>query len=161
MSYIDARISKIVVPLDGSDSAMGAADYALLIAKQSNAELIAIHAVRTEDVKYQLTDMLVEDIETPTTADSVLQRIKDDAQKWTNAIKQKSSVNGIRLRTALVIDSTEIADTIVNYTDRENADLIVIGGGRIGFKERLSGSALGSITSKVVALTNRPILIVK
>jgi len=51
--------------------------------------------------------------------------------------------------------------TIVNYTDRENADLIVIGGGRIGFKERLSGSALGSITSKVVALTNRPILIVK
>ena len=49
--------------------------------------------------------------------------------------------------------------TIVNYTDRENADLIVIGGGRIGFKERLS--ALGSITSKVVALTNRPILIVK
>jgi nucleotide-binding universal stress UspA family protein len=123
--------------------------------------LVAIHAVRTEDVKYQLTDMLVEDIETPTTADSVLQRIKDDAQKWTNAIKQKSSVNGIRLRTALVIDSTEIADTIVNYTDRENADLIVIGGGRIGFKERLSGSALGSITSKVVALTNRPILIVK
>jgi nucleotide-binding universal stress UspA family protein len=123
--------------------------------------LVAIHAVRTEDVKYQLTDMLVEDIETPTTADSVLQRIKDDAQKWTNAIKQKSSVNGIRLRTALVIDSTEIADTVVNYTDRENADLIVIGGGRIGFKERLSGSALGSITSKVVALTNRPILIVK
>jgi nucleotide-binding universal stress UspA family protein len=161
MSSVNARISKIVVPLDGSESAMEAADYALLIAKQNNAELVAIHAVRTEDVKYQLTDMLVEDIETPTTADSVLQRIKDDAQKWTNAIKQKSSVNGIRLRTALVIDSTEISDTIVRYADRENADLIVIGGGRVGFKERLSGSALGSITSKVVALTNRPILIVK
>jgi hypothetical protein len=37
-----------LVPLDGSESAMNA-DYALLIAKQSNAELIAIHAVRTED----------------------------------------------------------------------------------------------------------------
>ena len=78
---------------------------------------------------------------TPTTADSVLQTIKDDAQRWTNAIKQKSSANGIRLRTALVIDSTEVADTIVHYTDRENADLIVIGGGRIGLKERFSGSA--------------------
>jgi nucleotide-binding universal stress UspA family protein len=43
MSYIKARISKIAVPLDGSESAMNAADYALLIAKQSNAELIAIH----------------------------------------------------------------------------------------------------------------------
>jgi nucleotide-binding universal stress UspA family protein len=80
MSYIKARISKIVVPLDGSESAMNAADYALLIAKQSNAELIAIHAVRTEDVRYQLTDMLIEDIETPTTADSVLQKIKEDSQ---------------------------------------------------------------------------------
>jgi nucleotide-binding universal stress UspA family protein len=47
MSYIKARISKIVVPLDGSESAMNAADYALLIAKQSNAELIAIHYCHT------------------------------------------------------------------------------------------------------------------
>jgi nucleotide-binding universal stress UspA family protein len=161
LSYVNARISKIVLPLDGSEAAMEAADYALLIAKQSNAELIAIHAVRTQDVKYRLTNMLIENIETPTTADSVLQTIKNDAQRWTTAIKQKSSANGIQLRTALVIDSTEIADTIVHYTDRENADLIVIGGGRIGFKERVSGSALGSTTSKVVALTKRPILIVK
>jgi nucleotide-binding universal stress UspA family protein len=161
MSYVNARISKIVVPFDGSEPAMDAADYALLIAKQSNAELIAIHAVRTQDVKYKLTNMLIEDLETPTTLDSVLQRIKEDAQKWTDPIKQKNSVNGIRLRTALVIDSTEIADTIVRYTDRENADLIVIGGGRIGLKERLSGSALGSTTTKVLNQTKRPILIVK
>ena len=33
MTYVNARISKIVVPLDGSESAMEAADYALLIAK--------------------------------------------------------------------------------------------------------------------------------
>ena len=123
--------------------------------------LIAIHAVRTQDVKYQLSNMLIEDIETPTTADSVLQRIKEDAHKWTDAIKQKSSANGIRLRTELVIDSTEIADTIVRYTDRENADLIVIGGGRTGLKERFTGSALGSTTSKVLNQTKRPILIVK
>jgi nucleotide-binding universal stress UspA family protein len=91
MSYVNARISKIVVPLDSSEPAMDAADYALLIAKQNNAELIAINAVRTQDVKFQLTNMLIEDIETPTTADSVLQRIKEDAQKWTYIIKQKSS----------------------------------------------------------------------
>jgi nucleotide-binding universal stress UspA family protein len=161
LSYVNAGISKIVLPLDGSEAAMEAADYALLVAKQSDSELIAIHAVRTQDVKYQLTNMLIENIETPTTADSVLQTIKDNAQRWTKPIKQKSSAYGIRLRTALVIDSTEVADTIVHFTDRENADLIVIGGGRIGLKERLSGSALGSTTSKVLALTRRPILIVK
>jgi nucleotide-binding universal stress UspA family protein len=161
MSYIKARISKIVVPLDGSESAMNAADYALLIAKQSNAELIAIQAVRSEDVRYRLTDMLIEDIETPTTADAVLQKIKEDSQKWSNAIKQKSSANGIRLRTALVIGSTGISDTIVHYTEREKADLIVIGGGKTGLRERLSGSTLGSTSSKVVEQTKLPILIVK
>jgi nucleotide-binding universal stress UspA family protein len=57
----------------------------------------------------------------------------------------------------LVISPTEIEDTIVDYAERENADLIVIGGGKTGLKERL----LGSISSKVVAQTKRPILIVK
>jgi nucleotide-binding universal stress UspA family protein len=121
-----------------------------------------IHAVRSEDVRNQLTDLLIEDIETPTTADSVLQKIKeDDSQKWSNPIKQKSSTNGIRLRTALVIGSTEISDTIVHYTERENADLIVIGGGKTGLRERLVGSTLGSTSSKVVEQTKLPILIVK
>jgi nucleotide-binding universal stress UspA family protein len=157
MSSIKARISKIVVPLDGSQSGMDAADYALLLAKQSNAELIAIHAVRSEDARYQFTDMLIENIETPSTADSILQKIKEDAQMWFNTIKQKSSSNGIRLRMGLVISPTEIEDTIVDYAERENADLIVIGGGKTGLKERL----LGTISSKVVAQTKRPILIVK
>jgi nucleotide-binding universal stress UspA family protein len=83
MSYINARISKIVVPLEVSKPAMEAVDYALLIAKQSNAELIAIHAVRTKDVKYQLTDMLIDDIETPATADSVFQQPSTTIQPTT------------------------------------------------------------------------------
>ena len=40
---------------------------------------------------------------------------------------------------------TEIEDTIVDYADRENVDLIVIGGGKSRLKERL----LGSTTSRV------------
>jgi hypothetical protein len=85
--------------------------------------IIAIHAVRSEDVRYQLTDMLIEDIETPTTADAALQKIKEDSQKWSNPIKQKSSANGIRLRTALVIGSTEISDIVhcsYNIKNHEN-----------------------------------------
>jgi nucleotide-binding universal stress UspA family protein len=87
-----------LVPLDGSESAMDAADYALLITKQSNAELIAIHAVRTEDAYQYTTNLLIEDIESVTTADSILQKVKEDAQEWFNTIKQKSSANGIRAK---------------------------------------------------------------
>ena len=86
-----------------------------------------------------------------------MQKVKEDAQKWFNAIKQKSSANGIRLRTGLVISPIEIEDAIVNYAERENVDLVVIGGGKSGLKERL----LGSTTSRVATQIKRPILIVK
>jgi nucleotide-binding universal stress UspA family protein len=145
-----------LVALDSSESAVKAADYALVITKGLNAELIAIHAVRTEDVLYETRNMLT-DIETVTTGDPMLQKIKEDAQRWFNTIKQKSNANGIPLRTGLVISPTDIEDTIVDYADREDVDLIVIGGGKSGLKERL----LGSTTSRVATQTKRPILVAK
>ena len=86
-----------------------------------------------------------------------MQKVKEDAQNWFNTVKQKSSANGIRLKTGLVISPTDIEDAIVNYAERENVDLIVIGGGKSGLKERL----LGSTTSRVATQTKRPILIVR
>jgi nucleotide-binding universal stress UspA family protein len=142
--------------MDDSESAMNAGDYALLITKGLNAELIAIHVVRSEDARVA-TNLLIENLETVTTGDSILQKVKDDAQKWFNEIKQKSSANGIRLKTGLVISPIDIEDAIVDYAERENVDLIVIGGGKSGLKERL----LGSTTSRVATQTKRPILIAK
>jgi nucleotide-binding universal stress UspA family protein len=156
LSSIRSRISKILVPLDDSESATNAADYALLISRGLNAEVVAIHVVRTEDALIA-TNSLIEDLGTITTGDSILQKVKEDAQKWFNEIKQKSNANGIRLRTGLVISSIEIEDAIVNYAERENVDLVVIGGGKYGLKERL----LGSTTSRVATQIKRPILIVK
>jgi nucleotide-binding universal stress UspA family protein len=145
-----------LVALDGSESAVKAADYALVITKGLNAELIAIHAVRTEDVLYETRNRLT-DIGTVTSGDPMLQKVKEDAQQWFNTIKEKSSANGTPLMTGLVISPTEIEDTIVDYADREDVDLIVIGGGKSGLKERL----LGSVTSRVATQTRRPILVAK
>ena len=38
-------LKRILVPLDGSDSAFRAAEYAVMIAKPENAEIIFMHAV--------------------------------------------------------------------------------------------------------------------
>ena len=85
MSSIRSRISKILVPLDDSESATNAADYALLISRGLNAEVVAIHVVRTEDA-LSATNSLIEDLGTITTGDSILQKVKEDAQKWFNEI---------------------------------------------------------------------------
>jgi nucleotide-binding universal stress UspA family protein len=156
MSFTKTRISKILITLDNSESTMNAVDYALLIAKGLNAELVAMHVVRTEDALVA-TNQLIEDLETVAMGDSILQKVKEEAQKWFSTIKQKGSAYEIQSKTGLVISSTEIEDAIVDFADRENVDLIVIGGGKSGLKERL----LGSITSRVATQTKRPILIVK
>ena len=157
MSSLTARISKVLTPLDDSESAMKAAEYALLISKGVDAELIAIHVVRSEDAMIA-TNSLIENLDTITTEDSIVQKVKNDTEKWFSTIREKSSANGIRLKTGLVVSSIEVEDAIVNYADRENVDLIVIGEeGKSGFKERLHGST----ASHVAAQTKRPILIVK
>jgi nucleotide-binding universal stress UspA family protein len=135
-----------LVALDGSESAEKAADFGLVITKGPNAVLIA-NKRRNKHT----------DIETVTTGDPLLQKIKEDAQSWFNNIKEKSSANGIPIRTGLVMSPTEIEDTIVDYADRENVDLIVIGGGKSRLKERL----LGSTTSRVASQIKRPILVAK
>lgn len=62
----------------------------------------------------------------------------------------------VQMTTGLVMSPTEIEDTIVD-ADRENVDLIVIGGGKSRLKERL----LGSTTSRVASQIKRPILVAK
>jgi len=157
LSSLTARISKVLTPLDDSESAMKAAEYALLISKGVDAEFIAIHVVRSEDAMIA-TNSLIENLDTITTEDSIVQTVKKDAEKWFITIREKSSANGIRLKTGLVVSSIEVEDAIVNYADRENVDLIVIGEeGKSGFKERLHGST----ASHIAAQTKRPILIVK
>ena len=143
--------------IDDSESAMRAAEYALLIAKGLDAELVAIHVVRTEDALVA-TNLLIENLDTMTTQDEILQRVKDDAQKWFNIIKGKGSTNGIRLRTGLVVSSIEVDDAIVNYAERENVDLIVIGEEE---KSKLRQRLYGSTASHVATQIKRPILIVK
>ena len=157
MSSITTRISRILIPLGDSESAMKAADYALLIAKGLDAELTAIHVVRSEDAMIA-TNSLIENLDTITTEDSLMQKVKEDAEKWFNTIREKSKDNGIRLRAGLVVSSIEVEDAIVNYAERENVDLIVIGEEeKKGLETRLHGTT----ASHVATQTKRPVLIVK
>ena len=105
MSNIKAKISKVLAPIDGSELSIDAADYAILIAKQNNAQLIALHVIRSDEA-YQYASNLTE-VVTPTSVDSMVQKVKQDSQKWFDIIEQKSNVN--------------------NYAEREGIDLIVLG----------------------------------
>jgi nucleotide-binding universal stress UspA family protein len=73
LSNIKAKISKVLAPIDGSELSIYAADYAVLIAKQNNAQLIAIHVIRSEEA-YQYAPNLTE-VVTPISVDSMGQKV--------------------------------------------------------------------------------------
>jgi len=154
---MNAEISKILVPVDGSEASMHASDYAIFIAKNIKCQLIAMHSVQADEAYHHMTDLLIENIDTTTSGDSIVQTIKQDSDRWFNDIKQKCSASGVQVRTGMVVSTHSKEDTIVNYAAHEGVDLIVIGNKGKGLKERM----LGSTASHVIKHTTCPVMVVK
>ena len=144
--------SKILVAIDGSDSSMDAADYAIFISKQHNAELLyALHVIHPADA-----DLFGSTGEMTTAAYYIID-INKEAQKYLDKVKDKASEKNIQVKTE-IIASTNIAGGIVDYAEDKDVDLIVIGTrGKSGFKKIL----LGSVASKVVTYAHCPVMVVK
>jgi nucleotide-binding universal stress UspA family protein len=143
--------SKILIAIDGSDASMDAADYAISISKQYNAELYALHVIHPADV-----DLFGATGEMSAAAYHTINMNKE-AQKYLDNVKLKASEKNIQIKTE-TIASTNTAGGIVDYAEDKDIDLIVIGTrGKSGFKKML----LGSVASKVVTYAHCPVLVVK
>jgi nucleotide-binding universal stress UspA family protein len=138
------KISKVLVAIDGSDASMCAADHAISISKKYNAELYALHVIRT-------------DVELFGPHETYLVRMRDEAERYLNKVKLKANEENVQIKTEM-ISSMNITGGILDYAVEENIDLIVIGTrGRSGFKRLL----LGSVASHVVTYAHCPVLVVK
>ena len=84
-----ARIEKVLVCVDGSDSSMKAAEYAVLEAKKHQAQLIALHVVVSQfGYAYSAgTFSLV----TPSMIKNLLEKSREEAQKWFEVIQNNSA----------------------------------------------------------------------
>lgn len=145
--------SKILVGVDGSEQSLFAAKYALVLAKKDDAELIAL-MVATLPPDY-LGHKILEDWRHHT---------RELAQEVFNTVKRYSSDSSkqdgrqVRLKTELIESSVSADEAIVNYADKENVDLIVVGTkGMSGLKKLL----LGSVASSVISYATKPVLVVK
>jgi nucleotide-binding universal stress UspA family protein len=159
LSQTNGTFSKILITVDGSEQSMDAADYAIVMAKKedNNAQLIALHVLFSQTGYAYSTNMF--GLVTPSSINELLEDAKHEAQQWFDKIKEKLYENGdIQLKTEVVVSPTSVVGAIVDYAERENVDLIVIGSrGRTGFKKLL----LGSTASGVVTYATCPVLVVK
>lgn len=142
--------------VDGSESSMKAADYAVMIAKQHGAQVIALNVIVSQlGYAYSAgTFGLV----TPNTINDLLEKSRQEAQKWFDEIGRNAAANGVKLRTEIVASPTSTVPAIVDYAEKNKVDLIIVGTrGRSGFTKLL----LGSVASGIVTYASCPVMVVK
>src|SRR5205807_9290282 len=110
-----AKISKILVAIDGSDASMDAADYAISISKKYNVELYALHVIRADVDLFGQHE-----------TSEFITRMRNEGEKYLNKVKLIADEKNIQIKTEM-ISSIDIARGIVDYAEENNIDLIVIG----------------------------------
>ena len=142
--------------MDGSESSMKAADYAVMLAKQNGAQLIALNVIVSQ-LGYEYSAGAF-GLVTPNAIKNVLDKSKQEAQKWFDDIGKNAVANGVKLSTEVVASPTSVVPAIVDYAEKNKVDLIVVGTrGRSGFTKLL----LRSVASGVVTYASCPVMVVK
>ena len=146
----EIALKTILVPLDGSEFSFRAAKYAIKIAKMSKADLVCVHSVVNLPYNEYATAGVV--------ITQYIDGSRNQAEKWYDEVKTVASKEGVRMTSETILDVVSVADSIVNYAERRNVDMIVIGTkGRTGLKRFI----LGSVASGVLAHAKCPVLVVR
>lgn len=149
-------MDKILVGIDGSESSLKAADYAVELAGKQGGQVIALNVVVSQ-LGYAYSSGAF-GLVTPSGINDLLEKSKQEAQVWFDNIDRKASARGVRLKTEIVASPTSAGPAIVDYADKNGVDLIVVGTrGRSGFSKLL----LGSVASSVVTYASCPVTVVK
>jgi nucleotide-binding universal stress UspA family protein len=77
----------ILVCVDGSESSMKAADYAIKMAKKYEAQLISLYVVVSQ-LGYAYSSGVF-GLVTPSTVNELLEKSKQEARKWFDEIEKK------------------------------------------------------------------------
>ena len=153
------NISKILVPIDGSELSRRAADYAILLSSKLGTELCIIHVLNDIPYEHNVGSYGLYDIETPDEIKQILQEERGITKKWFDEIKASASKKNIQIiKTELVITRSSIESAIVDYAKRNRIDLIVIRtAGHSGFRKLIPGD----VTSGVIKHSHCHVMIIK
>jgi nucleotide-binding universal stress UspA family protein len=153
------KISKILVPIDGSELSKRAADYAIFLSSKLGTELCIIHVLNNIPYEHNVGSYGLYDIETPDEIKQILQEERGITKEWFDEIKASANKKNIQvIKTELVATRSSIESAIASYAERNRVDLIVIGlAGHSGFKKLV----LGSVASGVIKHSHCPVMMIK
>jgi nucleotide-binding universal stress UspA family protein len=152
------KFNKIMVAIDGSTESMHAANCAIGVAKRYDAILIVL-TVLPQELRY---DYIIDQVDpeipmTPVKGVVELSRMEIEG-KWFTGIKKDALASNVKIETEIVIEGKSVVSDIIEYSEKQSIDLIVIGTkGKTGLKRLL----LGSVSQGVLAYAHCPVLLVR
>lgn len=152
------KFDKIMVAIDGSKESMHAANCAIGVAKRYNATLVVLTVLPQElRYDYEIDRVDPEIPMTPVRGVVELSRMEIE-DKWFTVIKKNALVSKVRIETEVVMEGKSVVSDIIEYSEKQGIDLIVIGTkGKTGLRRLL----LGSVSQGVLAYAYCPVLLVR
>jgi nucleotide-binding universal stress UspA family protein len=147
MKYSVESIKKILIPTDGSEYSLHAAEYGLSIAKQNNAQIT---------IMYVLDEVVIDRFTHVHEREDLEKELKEDGQRYINFVLGLAEKEGVKA-TSLIVKGRPF-EQIVHLANGLNMDLIVMGTyGHRGADRIL----IGNVAERVIEYAHCPVLVVK
>jgi len=151
------HLSKILVPIDGSESSMEALELAVDLAVKYKSKICIVNVIPTYQLYHWLTafgcTFFYEDALFPS---GILREMEEESKSF--LMSTLTSIQSIGVESYAIIGKGHQASEIVRIAKEENVDLIVIGNNNPNIFARL---IFGSVSHSVAHKAPCPVLIVK
>jgi len=145
--FSSESIQKILVPTDGSEHSIRAAEYAIGFAKTHGAQLMLVYVV---------DEVVIDQFSRVAERDAIEAELKTDGQRFIRYVVGLAEKEDVKATSMLV--KGRPFEQIVNLTKSFDIDLVVMGTyGRRG-PERI---LIGSVAERVIEYAPCPVLVVK
>ncbi len=147
MSLQFGNVKKVLIPTDGSDYSMRAAEYGVSVAKLLGAEILIVYVIDT---------VALDQIAKVTNKDSVEEDLKADGDRYIRYVMGLAQKEGVKASSLMA--KGRPYEQIVHLAKGLKMDLIVMGTfGRRGAERIL----IGSVAERVIEYANCPVLVVR
>lgn len=147
MSLNFKNVKKILVPTDGSEISLRAAEYGISVAKMIGAQIVVVFVV---------DDVVLDQIAKITAHEVAERELKEDGKGYVNYVVGLAGKEGVA-SSSLIVEGRPF-EQIVHLAKELNVDLIVMGTyGRRGTDRIL----IGSVAERVIEYAPCPVLVIK
>lgn len=147
-----------MVAIDGSKESMHAANCAIGAAKRYDAILVVLTVLPQElRYDYEIDQIDPEVPMTPVKGVVELSRMEIEGE-WFAGIKKNALASNVKIETEILMEGKSVVADIIEYSEKQSIDLIVIGTkGKTGLRRLI----LGSVSQGILAYAHCPVLLVR